>query len=132
MKKGFTIAQLVGFLTLFFIFLILLFIGIKLLKSVTSEKEILQNTDVKNEKIKININGDFVTYVKLNKKYKEESAKAYNGNKDISDKIVISYFQNDNQVAEIDTKKIGNYVVKYEVLYKNKVYEATRVVVILK
>ena len=56
MKKGFTIAQLVGFLTLFFMFLILLFIGIKLFKSVTSEKEILQNTDVKNEKIKININ----------------------------------------------------------------------------
>lgn len=113
-------------------FLILLFIGIKLFKSVTSEKEILQNTDVKNEKIKININGDFVTYVKLNKKYKEESAKAYNGNKNISDKIVISYFQNNNQVAEIDTKKIGNYVVKYEILYKNKVYEATRTVVILK
>ena len=106
MKKGFTIAQLVGFLTLFFMFLILLFIGIKLLKSVTSEKEILQNTDVKNEKIKININGDFVTYVKLNKKYKEESAKAYNGNKNISDKIVISYFQKIIRLLKLILKKL--------------------------
>ena len=117
--------QIVCFIIFIFI---LIFIGFKLFKG-DDNKEVIQNiTD--DEKVKINIIGNFITYVELNDVYKEQSARAYNGDKNVSNKIVISYFQNDNQVSRVDTKKVGNFVVKYEISLNGKVYKATRIVIV--
>lgn len=132
MNRGYTKAQFVGLITLIFIFLIILFIGVKVINYINrpAAKEVLQNADVKQDGFTLVINGNFLTYVGINEKYEDAGAKAYKNGKDISSKIAVSYYMDDKQVSDIDTTNVGNYVVKYEVYDGKVLKEATRVVVV--
>ena len=131
MKKGFTVAQMVGFIALVFIGLMVFFIGSFILKKTSGPKEALQNVGVEDEKVKIILKGDFLTYAEINTKYKDKKVAAYINGKDVSNKVVVSYFQGGRQVNEVDTKYEGTFIIKYELVYENKVYKASRVVIVI-
>ena len=111
--NGYTRAQVIGFLTLVIIFLIILFVGIKLVSYLNNDepKEVLQNVDVKKEDFTLRLNGDFLIYLGEMEDYKELGAKAYDDGKNISDRIAISYFKDGRQVSKIDTESSGYYTV---------------------
>ena len=130
--NGYTKAQFVGLITLIFIGLIILFIGNKVFNYLNrpEAKEIVQNENVQSDGFTLTINGNFVTYVGINEEYEEEGAKAYFNGKDISSDVAISYYYDDKQISSIDTKKVGSYTVKYEVINNQKLKEVTRVVIV--
>ena len=54
-------------------------------------------------------------------KYVDDGAKAYMNGQDISDDIIVSYYKNGRQVSFIDTRMVGEYIVRYDVsIRKNK------------
>ncbi len=130
--NGYTRAQLVGLITLIVIGLVILLIGSKIVNYMNrpEAKEVLQNTNVKSDGFTLALNGNFVSYVGVNEKYKEEGAKAIADGENISKKIVISYYKDGNQISSINTDQVGNYVVKYEVSDGKKLKEGTRVVIV--
>lgn len=130
--NGYTRAQVIGFLTLVIIFLIILFVGIKLVSYLNKDepKEVLQNVDVKKEDFTLRLNGDFLIYLGEMEDYKELGAKAYDDGKNISDRIAISYFKDGRQVSKIDTESSGYYTVKYEASNGEKLKEAKRIIIV--
>lgn len=129
MLRRFTKGQIVGFITLCFIGLLVVLILSKVFQKSNEPQEEIQNIGVTHEGFTLDIKGNFVTYVQLGSKYKDKGAKAYDG-KDMSKKIITTYFKDNTQVSKIDTKKIDTYLVKYEVASGNKIKEATRVVIV--
>lgn len=123
-------ARIVGVITLVIIGLIGLFIINKTVNYMNRPEEIIQNTNVKNDGFTLNINGDFVTYVEVNDEYKEEGATAYIDGQNVSDEIVISYYQDDSQVSQIDTNISSTYTVRYELASGGKHKWVTRVVMV--
>ena len=85
---------------------------------------------LKDESSGIIINGDYLIYLNLQDEYKELEAIAYDGNKDVSENISITYYKDGRQFFDIDTSSPGIYNVKYQVKIKNKLKEASRVVII--
>ena len=79
----------------------------------------------------INIEGNLVEYININSKYIEKGATFYDekGN-DLSNDIYVTYFNNGRQVSSIDTRFLDNYIVKYQIKYKNKKYESSKIVII--
>ena len=130
MNRGKNIVRFVGVITIIVILLIILFIGKKVISYVNRPQEITQNTEVKDDGINLSINGDFVTYVSVNEKYIEEGAKAYINDENVSDDIVISYYEDGSQVSVIDTSSFSTYTVKYDVAEGGKTKEVTRVVIV--
>lgn len=123
-------ARIVGIITIVIIILICLFVINKTVNYINRPKEIVQNTNVKNDGFTLNINGDYIIYTNLNEKYEEEGATAYIDGKNISDEIVVSYYQNDSQVTNINTASSGTYTVKYEVSSGGINKSVTRVVIV--
>lgn len=123
-------ARLVGLVTFVIIVLIILFIVSKTINYVNRPREEVQNVGVKDDRFNLNINGDYVTYVEVNDKYVDEGAKAYIDNRNISDNIITSYYQNGTQVSSIKTDKSSTYIVKYEVSSNGENKEKTRVVIV--
>jgi hypothetical protein len=133
MIRDLTVGQLIGIILIGGLILITPFVIFKTIKKVTKPKEITQNVGVNNKGFRINIKGDYVTYIKMNKKYKDMGAKAYDADgNDISDDIIVSYFNNGTQVFGIDTTTLTNYVVKYEIEDNGLTKETTRVVIVNK
>lgn len=129
MLRRYTKGQIVGFITLCIIGLLIIIILSNIFKKSDEPKEDIQNIGVTHEGFTLDIKGDFITYTELGSKYKDKGAKAYDG-KDISKKIVTTYFKDNTQVFKIDTKKIATYLVKYEVASGSKIKEATRIVIV--
>lgn len=123
-------AKLVGLITIIIICLIILFVISRIFSYVSKPKEIVQNTDVKEDNFNLNINGDYLIYVRVNEKYNEEGAKAYLDKQNISDDIIVSYYKNDSQVSSIDTSAVGTYTVKYEITNDGVYKDKTRVVIV--
>ena len=123
-------ARIVGVITIVVIGLIILFAINKTIIYVNRPEEILQNTNVKNDGFTLNVNGEFVTYLEINEKYNEEGATAFIDGQNVSDDIIISYYQNDSQVSQIDTSTSSTYIVKYEAAGGGKNKSATRVVIV--
>lgn len=72
---------------------------------------------------KINLFGDKLVTIELNTEYKEPGYKATYLTKDITHLIEIE--------QNIDTKKVGIYIVTYKLNYKNKDYVKTRTVKVI-
>ena len=123
-------ARIVGMITIVFIGLIILFAINKTVRYVNRPEEIVQNTNVKNDGFILNINGEFVTYVEVNEKYNEEGAIASINGQNISDDIIVSYYQDDSQVSRIDTSIPSTYMAKYEVSSGGESKSVTRVVIV--
>ena len=72
-------ARLVGLVTLITIFLIILFIGNRIIDYLNrpEAKEIVQNENVSKDGLRLVLNGNFITYVGINDKYEEMKAVAY-------------------------------------------------------
>lgn len=130
MLRKYTKGQIVGFVTLVIIGLIVILIGNRIFSYVNEPKEELQNVSFKDDGFYLKIKGNFVTYTEINEEYKELGAEAYVDNTNVSNDIVVSYYQNGSQVSYIDTRKASTYLVSYVVEYKNKVKEVTRVVIV--
>ena len=107
-------AKIVGFLTITLILFVLIFITFKI---------------VSTNKAKQKEKASYLTYHKEN--IKEESLTAFYKDEDISDKTIISYFTNNEQVSYIDSSKIGTYLVKYTILANNKTKEVYKTVIVI-
>ena len=123
-------ARIVGIITIVVIGLIILFAINKTVRYVNRPEEVVQNTNVKNDGFTLNINGEFVTYVEVNGKYNEEGAIASIDGQNISDDIIVSYYQDDSQVSRIDTSIPSTYMAKYEVSSGGESKSVTRVVIV--
>lgn len=130
MLRRFTRGQVIFFIAGVVLVIILLFAISKTISYVNSPVEEIQNQNVEVTDFTLNINGDYLTYVEINDEYIEEGAVALNGEEDISDDIIISYYDNGSQVSSIDTRSIGSYTVKYEVSNKEEVKTALRTVIV--
>lgn len=126
MKK----AKIVGFITILLILSFLIFITIKIMNK-TKEKQ-TDYLKYKEETIKMTLNGDYLEYLPLNEKYKEEGVNASYNKTDLSDKIIISYYKNKEQVSYIDTSMIGSYLVKYTALTNNASKSIYKTVIVTK
>lgn len=123
-------AKVVGLITVIIIGLIILFVINRIFSYVNRPKEIVQNTDVKEDSFNLNINGDYLTYVRVNEKYNEEGAIAYFDKQNISDDIIVSYYKDNSQVSSVDTSIVGTFTVKYEITNNGEYKDKTRVVVV--
>ena len=123
-------AKFVGLITVIIIGLIILFVISRIFSYVNRPKEIVQNTDVKEDSFNLNINGDYLTYVRVNEKYNEEGAIAYFDKQNISDDIIVSYYKDNSQVSSVDTSIVGTFTVKYEITNNGEYKDKTRVVVV--
>ena len=123
-------AKFVGLITVIIIGLIILFVISRIFSYVNRLKEIVQNTDVKEDSFNLNINGDYLTYVRVNEKYNEEGAIAYFDKQNISDDIIVSYYKDNSQVSSVDTSIVGTFTVKYEITNNGEYKDKTRVVVV--
>lgn len=125
-------AKIVGFLTITLILFVLIFITFKIVSTnKAKQKEKASYLTYHKENIKTNINGNFLEYIPLNTEYQEESITAFYKDEDISDKTIISYFTNNEQVSYIDSSKIGTYLVKYTILANNKTKEVYKTVIVI-
>lgn len=122
-----TKAGIVGLLFIVVIFLVIVF-SIFLMTKESSQN--INYLYLKKTDNRIILNGDFVTYVNLNDDYKEPGYKAYAGNKNITDSVVVTYYDQDGQVENIDTIRDNSYTVKYEALVSGNVVKAQRVVIV--
>ena len=120
-------AKFVGLITVIIIGLIILFVISRIFSYVNRPKEIVQNTDVKEDSFNLNINGDYLTYVRVNEKYNEEGAI---DKQNISDDIIVSYYKDNSQVSSVDTSIVGTFTVKYEITNNGEYKDKTRVVVV--
>ena len=123
-------ARIVGIITIVIIGLFILFAINRTVRYVNKPEEVVQNTNVKNDGFTLNINGEFLTYVEVNGEYNEEGATASLDGQNISDDIVVSYYQNDAQVSHIDTSTSSTYIVRYEVASGGINKAAARVVIV--
>ena len=67
------------------------------------------------------LNGEATTSIKLDSEYRELGAVAKYGDEDVSDKIEISYYKNNNNgemVNEISTSELSTFVAKYHIEYQ--------------
>ncbi len=129
MLRRFTIGQVIIFgLIVIAVICTLLLFG-KGVKKANEPKEVLQNTNVVNDGISFFVNGNYVTYLKINEEYTEEGVTAYVDGVNKNDEVIISYFENGKQVSQIDTSKSGVYKVKYE-LDAGGLKQAMRILII--
>lgn len=67
------------------------------------------------------INGESIVTVEINGEYINPTATAKNSDGlDISNDIIITYFDNEKEIAKIDTSKLKTYTVEYSVTDKTK------------
>ena len=97
------------FLIVFFVFLFSIFT-----KFIRDKKNYEPYEKIKSDGLNILINGDYLTYVNVDGKYVEEGASIYEGGNKISENVIISYYIDDKQVFNIDTRRVNDYVVRYE------------------
>lgn len=98
-----TRGQLVGLLTLAFIFAIAAFIFDKVIDYKSSKVDYISyDKKISNTLLK----GNYIEFVNLGSKYKE---KGINTKKDYT----VSYFKDSNEVIDIDTNTFGTYQISY-------------------
>ena len=125
--KGLTKAGKIGLLFIFILFLAIVLVFSFLTKE-DEDKKVYMNLTYSADRI--DLDGDFVTYVDLNEDYEEAGYHAYEGNQDVSDSVVVTYFEGDKQVYDIDTSKNGTYTIRYEALINDKAVTNSRVVIV--
>ena len=123
-------AQLVLFIIIVVVLLILILIINKIINYANRPIEKLQNQNIEKENLTLNILGDYLTYIDINEKYVDDGAKAYMNGQDISDDIIVSYYKNGRQVSFIDTRMVGEYIVRYDVRSGKDTKMITRVVLV--
>ena len=102
------------YITTFILILLVSYIGITYSFSYTSEGNI----------VSFKIIGPSILYIDVNYPYEEYGVKAYVNDVDLSDKVVIDS-------SMVDTSKIGEYKVKYQVIgdnYNEYIYRIVRVI----
>ena len=102
------------YITTFILILLVSYIGITYSFSYTSEGNI----------VSFKIIGPSILYIDVNSPYEEYGVKAYVNDVDLSDKVVIDS-------SMVDTSKIGEYKVKYQVIgdnYNEYIYRIVRVI----
>ena len=68
--------------------------------------------------IKLELVGEKFISLEIGNEYIEEGVKAYIGNKDISNKVIV--------IGNVDTNKIGKYEIKYTIKYLFRTYSVIR------
>ena len=123
MKKGYTTIHLIMMIVLVFIIVFIFIFAFKFSKNKDSKEEF----ELVEKSSGIIINGDYLTYVNIGDRYTDAGASIYNKDgRIISNKMITTYYDGDEQVFSIDTRYVNNYVVKYQA----NGMTATRVVVI--
>lgn len=124
MKSGFKVIHLI---IIFILIVLTTFAFNSLTKYINYKKNYEPFEKIEKTNSKIILNGNYLTYLNIGDRYEELNASAYDesGN-DISDKAMITYYNNGEQVFSIDTRFVDEYIVKYKV--NNMI--ASRVVII--
>lgn len=129
MKRNLIIKIIIGLIcVLFIIFLII--------NPFTKNKEKEEIDYIKYEKkgnLELTLNGDYVEYQQISKKYKEKGIKATADGLPQKD-INIRYIKNNRAYSFVDTEVLGNYLVTYTVVNpfdKDEVKSINRVVIIV-
>ena len=134
MEYGNPRAKVVGFITILLIIFLLIFIAFKIVDKNQKQKAIEIKTVTYQEKsINIDVNGDYLEYLKKGKPYVEKGVKAISKDgKNLSNDVIVSYYKNNRQVASVNTNSSGSYLVKYTVLNPetNKVLYAYKTIII--
>lgn len=119
-----------GKVGLVFVILVILLVVLFIFLIIKEPAKKVSYLNIKKDDNRIILDGDFVTYVNLNNDYAEPGYKAYEGNKDVTKSVAVTYFDEDGQVLNIDTSKDGSYTVRYEALMNGKIVSAQRVVIV--
>ena len=123
-----SMAQIVGLVT------IAVIIGViaMLFGSVTTNKKDEPHyiTYKKQTPINMTLNGEYLVYSDLGEEYEEKGVVASLKGKDITDDVIITYFQNDREVSTIDGSEAGTFLVKYTVMYNDKIKTISRTVIV--
>lgn len=129
MERRLSVAQIVGLVGIAVIFGVIAMI----FGTVTPDKSSDQPEYISYKKpsgIYMKLNGDYLVYVELGSIYEEQGVTAMFKNKDITEDVIITYFQNDTEIFNIDTNQIGTYTIKYTVMYKEEIKVISRAVII--
>lgn len=121
MEYGNPRAKVVGFIAIILIMAMLIFITFKIVDKNQKEKALEIKTVTFHEKsVSIDVNGDYLEYIKKGKPYVEKGVKAISKDgKDLSNGVIISYYKNNRQVSKINTGSLGSYLVKYTIINPN-------------
>lgn len=134
MEYGNPRARVVGFITILLIIFLLVFIAFKIVDKNQKQKAIETKTVTYQEKsVDIDVNGDYLEYIKKGKPYAEKGVKAISKDgKDLSSSVVVSYYKNNRQVASVNTNILGSYLVKYTIVSPdtNKALYAYKTIII--
>ena len=114
MEQGFSKEKIVGLIAIIvIILLIILFVNLIYSKKEIKEESLNQIINHKEHDIKATVNGDYLEYVSLNKKYVEKGVTAFYKNENVSNHVSITYYYEDKQVFGVDTSKKGTYLIRY-------------------
>ncbi|MBQ9011183.1 MAG: hypothetical protein IJ093_00850 [Bacilli bacterium] len=114
MEEGMSKEKVVGM-----IFVLVIIILLALLAGFITNKnkrhQQLQNQIVTHQKYDISakVNGNCVVYASLKLPYVEKGITAYYKSKNISNNVNVTYYYDGRQVADIDLKQKGVYLIEY-------------------
>ncbi|MBO5095315.1 MAG: prepilin-type N-terminal cleavage/methylation domain-containing protein [Bacilli bacterium] len=79
------------------------------------------NTEITEDSPSIIISGESIITVEVNTEYIQDLATATNSEGvDISDDIIITYYDNGKEISQIDTSQLKTYTIEYSVIDKTK------------
>lgn len=128
---GFSKAKVVGFITIILILFLLISFALKIVSFNKSKQEDDQSLAYKESLIDASLNSDYLEYIPLGEDYVEDGLTASLDGKDLSDKVIVSYFNNNTQVMSIDTSTVNNYLVKYTVVSSKEKKDIYKTVIVV-
>ena len=102
--KGLTKAGKIGLLAIIILFFVIALIFFFLTREDEDETVYMNLTPSAD---RIDLDGDFVTYVDLNEDYEEAGYHAYEGNQDVSDSVVVTYFEGDKTIRRLQIQELS-------------------------
>lgn len=128
---GFSKAKVVGFITIILILFLLISFALKIVSFNKSKQEDDQSLVYKESLIDASLNSNYLEYIPLGEDYVEDGLSASSDGKDLSDKVIVSYFNNNTQVMSIDTNAVNNYLVKYTVVSSKEKKDIYKTVIVV-
>ena len=124
-------AKIVGFLTIILILGLLLFFTVHLVnKNKKQEKEEAQYINYQKKDISMALDGDYVEYISLGDEYVEKGIVASKNNHRLGN-VSIIYYEDNKQVAAIETDRLSSYLVNYTINYSGKFETIYKTVIVI-
>lgn len=120
--------KLIGFITVVVILVLIICFSLLFFKKPQEEKFLFENTA--SDDVRLLVNCDLVSYIEIGGKFNDVKAISYKGDNDISDKVVVSYYKDGQQVSKVDTDIPSEYVVRYEVRDGDNLSSLERLVIV--